>query len=544
MQTLHFAIIVILLFALTIPSIDAQNGTMLEENMTVSRHSAHVMYPTVNVTRFMSIAENSTEFKDKINGYAHHVLGTLVITPKSYPQNTGNTTLEYNLVYDLYKNDNDCTYAKVLIVTLNVHLKVVNATEYLPYGVPKGYPLPAACLAGVMPWKMQMNPDGLAGTMPWTPPLQQLHYGILAKNVSCINGQILVLKSEDGSPACVRPDTAQILAERGWAIDANPLSNDTGTIMMGNQTYYFETPRYSQDAYANSPQISFHGVIFTLFPTGFRGGLPAIHCGLQGSGLGQYYWADSKFSDNTHELLHLFAYSPLVCNLPIPSMLSNHTKPQAGLIFYDGKMKLLVSTDVDKSGQEIGNASSQPVSDSATNPLSTERPIYTVWGNYTKVHNGTDASLLAGYDVKFPSKLPDNYAMQLAVMRPLLPAHKYVYLFYSKFPISDSIPLHDFWHDKGIMIRYDYNPNWMHDPTYGNWTGYINGEKEDGYPDAHDVIIDGYKGWAGSNHAGNLEGWPIQRPSVIEFQAKGVEVQLFGGITLDNLTEVARSIPY
>lgn len=190
------------------------------------------------------------------------------------------------------------------------------------------------------------------------------------------------------------------------------------------------------------------------------------------------------------------------------------------------------------------NTSSQSVSDSAANPLSTERPIYTIWGNYTKVHNGTDASLLAGYDVKFPSKLPDNYTLKLAVMRPLLPEHKYVYLFYSKFPISDSMPLHDFWHDRGIMIRYDYNPNWMHDPTYGNWTGYINGEKEDGYPDAHDVIIDGYKGWAGSNHTGNLEGWPIQRPSVIEFQAKGVEVQLFGGVSLDELTAVARSIPY
>jgi hypothetical protein len=174
-------------------------------------------YPTVNVTKFMSIAENSTEFKDKINGYAHYILGTVVITPKSYPQNTGNTTLEYNLVYDLYKNDNDCAYAKVLIVTLNVHLEVINVTGYSPYGVPKGYPLPGTCLLGAMPWKMKMNPDGLAGTIPWIPPLEQLNYGILAKNVSCINSQILVLKAEDGSPACMSPNTSKILIERGWA---------------------------------------------------------------------------------------------------------------------------------------------------------------------------------------------------------------------------------------------------------------------------------------------------------------------------------------
>ncbi|MDE1766845.1 MAG: hypothetical protein KGI27_11330 [Thaumarchaeota archaeon] len=192
-------------------------------------------------------------------------------------------------------------------------------------------------------------------------PLKQFKSGIESKDVKCNSGYVLVVKAEDGSPACVKPETAQKLIERGWAreiVTVDPmanLANDTGTITMDNQTYYFETPRYSQDAYANSPQISFHGVTFTLFPTGFRGGLPVIHCGLQGSGLGQYYWADSKFSDNTHELLHLFAYSPSVCNLPIPSMLGTHTNPQAGLAFYDGKMKLLVSTDVDKSSQQTGS---------------------------------------------------------------------------------------------------------------------------------------------------------------------------------------------
>lgn len=123
------------------------------------------------------------------------------------------------------------------------------------------------------------------------------------------------------------------------------LELNTGTITFGNQKYYFVTPNYTDDAYYNPVQISFHNVVFTLFPIGFRGGLPIIHCGLSGHGLGEYYWVDSKFSDNTHELLHLFAYSPSVCNLPIPSMFSNHTNPQAGLIFYDGKMKLLVSVE-------------------------------------------------------------------------------------------------------------------------------------------------------------------------------------------------------
>jgi plastocyanin len=291
-------------------------------------------------------------------------------------------------------------------------------------------------------------------------PLNQLKLGVLAKDVTCNQELQLVIKSEDGLPACVRYTIANVLIERGWAresistmtsleptviipvnssiaykgftftpsviktiigtnntirwinmdsvanditgdsgsfrsgviesgyawthtfykigtygyhsdihpwlrgtviVTANPmanLANDTGIITMYNQTYYFETPNYTSDAYFHPVQISFHDVVFTLFPTGFRGGLPVIHCGLQGPGLGMYYWADSKFSDNTHELLHLFAYSPTACNLPIPSMFSNHTNPQAGLMFYDGKMKLLVSAGADSIMQTPADNSS------------------------------------------------------------------------------------------------------------------------------------------------------------------------------------------
>lgn len=48
-------------------------------------------------------------------------------------------------------------------------------------------------------------------------PLKQFKSGIKAENVKCTDGFTLVMKSEDGSPACVKPDTAQILVERGWA---------------------------------------------------------------------------------------------------------------------------------------------------------------------------------------------------------------------------------------------------------------------------------------------------------------------------------------
>ena len=189
-------------------------------------------------------------------------------------------------------------------------------------------------------------------------PLEQFKSGISAKDVTCKEGFQLVIKAEDGSPACVKPDTAQKLIERGWAkitvtkatfdvMQSNTtqtnamanLGNDTGITTIGNQAYYFETPNYSHDAYFNSPQISFHDVIFTLFPSGFRGGLPTNGCG------GQYYWTDVKFSDGTSELLHIFVGSPQCSDSQPPTYFSTHTNPQAGLIFYDGKMKLLISVE-------------------------------------------------------------------------------------------------------------------------------------------------------------------------------------------------------
>jgi hypothetical protein len=48
-------------------------------------------------------------------------------------------------------------------------------------------------------------------------PLQQFKSGIEAKNVVCKQNFELIFKAEDGSPACVKPDTASILIGRGWA---------------------------------------------------------------------------------------------------------------------------------------------------------------------------------------------------------------------------------------------------------------------------------------------------------------------------------------
>jgi hypothetical protein len=48
-------------------------------------------------------------------------------------------------------------------------------------------------------------------------PLKQFEYGISADKIQCKEGLILVIKSSDRSPTCVRPETKQNLIDRGWA---------------------------------------------------------------------------------------------------------------------------------------------------------------------------------------------------------------------------------------------------------------------------------------------------------------------------------------
>jgi len=48
------------------------------------------------------------------------------------------------------------------------------------------------------------------------PPLRQISSGTLSESVVCSDGLVLMKKLADNSPACVKPQTAQKLVERGW----------------------------------------------------------------------------------------------------------------------------------------------------------------------------------------------------------------------------------------------------------------------------------------------------------------------------------------
>ncbi|MDE1767511.1 MAG: hypothetical protein KGI27_14745, partial [Thaumarchaeota archaeon] len=50
-------------------------------------------------------------------------------------------------------------------------------------------------------------------------PLHQFKSGIKIHDIRCQPVFILIIKSEDGSPACVKPQTAFRLVELGWGLE-------------------------------------------------------------------------------------------------------------------------------------------------------------------------------------------------------------------------------------------------------------------------------------------------------------------------------------
>jgi hypothetical protein len=94
-------------------------------------------------------------------------------------------------------------------------------------------------------------------------PLKQIKSGILAKNVTCNQGLELIFKAEDSSPACVNPDTAQKLIERGWATNISQPNQITGV-----KTY---------DPFGITALIIYHPQITCLTPPShsYPGGMPS-----------------------------------------------------------------------------------------------------------------------------------------------------------------------------------------------------------------------------------------------------------------------------
>jgi hypothetical protein len=179
------------------------------------------VYSSINITKLIPIVENNTEFKEKTNGHGYVFANAIY---KLKPKETiDNSTFQgpIDMVYFLSIDNKGGYYDKTLVATVNSKLNITSFIEYPSYLVPIGYPLPA----GTSPPYPQnyvspkMDYSKLGIIMPPSPH-EQVKSGIMANDIECFKGiptLELIFKVEDGSPACVKSNTVDVLIERGWA---------------------------------------------------------------------------------------------------------------------------------------------------------------------------------------------------------------------------------------------------------------------------------------------------------------------------------------
>ncbi len=65
-------------------------------------------------------------------------------------------------------------------------------------------------------------------------PRQQVKNGIDPAYVTCRESLELIFKAIDNSPACVKPESAEKLIERGWALETSSIENFEQCVAAGN----------------------------------------------------------------------------------------------------------------------------------------------------------------------------------------------------------------------------------------------------------------------------------------------------------------------
>jgi WD40 repeat protein len=187
-------------------------------------------------------------------------------------------------------------------------------------------------------------------------PLKQIKSGIEPKDVVCKQRPIyydLVMKKSNNQPICVKGTSVKTLTLRNYIPEYNgvlggpiPTGDKTtsDTVIVDDKAYYFTIINETMNsAQGEDKQINFHNAVFTLLPK------PKIMNlgGFCGSGS---FGTTVLFSDGVREKLTInipeaecmdkFTKDDLI-------KLTNHTNPQAGLTFYNNKVKLFVSADSD-----------------------------------------------------------------------------------------------------------------------------------------------------------------------------------------------------
>ncbi|MGI0074134.1 MAG: NHL repeat-containing protein, partial [Nitrosotalea sp.] len=181
------------------------NGTSISSNST-QRTEIPLNQNSTALDAAIKLASSSPQFQSLVNGYNYTFTSDF---EESGPLSTGGIGLtDHGFAFELYSGPvTPGSAVKVVEVLEDPTLtKILNVISY-----------PAVYHGPAMPSASPTNSTvPLAQNNTLLSPLKQFKSGVAAKDVTCEVDFHLVINAEDGSPACVRPETAQKLVERGW----------------------------------------------------------------------------------------------------------------------------------------------------------------------------------------------------------------------------------------------------------------------------------------------------------------------------------------
>lgn len=218
-------------------------------------------------------------------------------------------------------------------------------------------------IIGIIVVIMSIPPSYSLGSIPvaipaiTSAPLRLFKEGIPVADIICKEGFQLVIKTEDGSPACIDDTAIPKLVLRGW-MSTNQLQNKTfsgdfypgienesGTALIENRSYYLMTPSQIQAG----DTVRFHNVVFS-FPYGWfvtpGGGLLPLTMTFP-DGVTETYGNTMKNSQSTS--FSGLSLGPGPSSNRTVTILSSHAGPQAGVTLTEDSVKLLVSTNLNSS---------------------------------------------------------------------------------------------------------------------------------------------------------------------------------------------------
>jgi len=107
-------------------------------------------------------------------------------------------------------------------------------------------------------------------------PLEQFKSGIKAEDVKCRQDLSLVFKLEDGTPACVKPNTRTQLLEKGWGTDLEVIKvkNANASVAYGiNNGNILSVTAYGLSSTSSSGEISGSSILIVSMDTTSNGTL-------------------------------------------------------------------------------------------------------------------------------------------------------------------------------------------------------------------------------------------------------------------------------